>query len=454
MSFLLELAATADRPEHVVPLAAFSERIARAAITHPEALAAKATVQATEQATREIAAAGLPQVDTRLDVAQRDTQSSVYLGIPARRYGQASAGLNLRQNVFDFGAIGTATAAGRDRETAAVAQAQSRRYDLALKAIQAWLEVCRGRLRLELAKLNVQALADSVGYLQQRYELGAGLLSDTWRARSRLADARAGLAAARAALRSSEAAFFEVFREPPGPLDLPPLAALDRSAMVVDASSLVSDFPTVRSAEAARKAAAGEADASERRNRPQVSLEVNALRRGINGYDPPSDETPANDLSATLVLRYSFYTGGASTARVEQLGYRAAEAGEQVRAASLQVERALAQALADDEQSAALLEARREEVVLAADSLRAVRDLFANRRGSLLDVLSAQEGLNQAGIGLVDAQVDQLLARWRVLYFTPAFWPLAGVAQRSEASQAGNTVKATSTAPPPAEQKN
>ena len=418
------------------------------------ALAAKATVQATEQATREIAAAGLPQIDTRLDVAQRDTQSSVYLGIPARRYGQASAGLNLRQNVFDFGAIGTATAAGRDREAAAVARAQSRRYDLALKAIQARLHVCRSRLRLELARLNVQALAASVGYLQQRYELGAGLLSDTWRARARLAEASAGLTAAQAALGSSEALYVEVFREPPGALELPALAPLDRVMLAANAPALVNDFPTVRSAEAARKAAAGEADASERRNLPQVSLELNALRRGINGYEPSSDEAPANDLSATLVLRYSFYTGGASTARVEQLGYRAVEAGEQVRAASLQVERALAQAMADDEQSAALLEARREEVQLAAQSLRAVRELFASRRGSLLDVLSAQEELNRAGIGLVDAQVDQLFARWRVLYFTPAFWPMAGVAQPSEAGPNGSVSTSTSAVPPVAQQKH
>lgn len=448
MTFLLDLSAGAGPAERTLPLAAFSERIARAAISHPEALAAKATVRATEQATRETAAAGLPQIDTRLDVAQRDTQQSLYLGIPARRYAQASAGLNLRQNVFDFGAISTATAAGRDREQAAAAYAQGRRHDLALQAIQAWLDVCRVRMRLELARLNVQALSDTVGFLQQRYELGAGLLSDTWRARSRLADARAGLATAQAALRSNEAAYAEIFREPPGALELPPLAPLDRRAVAADTPALVSAFPTVRSAEAAHKAAAGEADANQRRTLPQVSLELNALRRGINGQEPNSNEAPANDLSATLVLRYSFYTGGANTARVEQLGYRAAEAGEQARATSLQVERALAQAIADDEHSAAVLEARREEVVLAVESLRAVRELFANRRGSLLDVLSAQEGLNQAGIGLVDAQIDQIAARWRALAFTPAFWPLAGVAPgSSDTAESDNGALA----PPPAQ---
>ena len=164
----------------------------------------------------------------------------------------------------------------------------------------------------------------------------------------------------------------------------------------------------------------------------------------MTGGDPAG-----NDLSATLVLRYNFYTGGGDTARVGQAGYRAAEAAEQARIVSLQVERAFEQALADEDNSAALLAARREEVTLAAASLQAVRELFANRRGSLLDVLSAQEGLNAAGVGLVDAQTDQALARWRVIYFTPAFGPLIGVEEAN--TPARPAARATAT-PPVAEQ--
>ena len=63
----------------------------------------------------------------------------------------------------------------------------------------------------------------------------------------------------------------------------------------------------------------------------------------------------------------------------------------------------------------------------------AVRELFINRRGSLLDLLSAQESVNVSGQAFIDAEVDAALARWRVLYFTPSFWTLLGLPQAAPA---------------------
>ena len=53
---------------------------------------------------------------------------------------------------------------------------------------------------------------------------------------------------------------------------------------------------------------------------------------------------------------------------------------------------------------------------LAADSLRMVREQYAYRRGTLLDLLTAQESLYGAGRDLIDAQVDQAVARFKVLH--------------------------------------
>jgi outer membrane protein TolC len=147
---------------------------------------------------------------------------------------------------------------------------------------------------------------------------------------------------------------------------------------------------------------------------------VSTQRRDIIGKG-----APGTDITAGLVLRYSFYTGGADQARAAQAAHRAVEAAEQVRGVTVQVERALAQAMATEDNAAATLQARREGVTLAVQALRAVREQFANRRGSLLDLLSAQESLHAAGIGLTEAEVDEALARWQVLYYSSAYWPLA-----------------------------
>ena len=71
--FLLKLAAEAAQAERGLPLEALRERVSRAVLTHPETLAARATQQAAGEATRELGAAALPQIDTRLDAAHRQT---------------------------------------------------------------------------------------------------------------------------------------------------------------------------------------------------------------------------------------------------------------------------------------------------------------------------------------------------------------------------------------------
>jgi len=269
----------------------------------------------------------------------------------------------------------------------------------------------------------VQSLESVVSYLNRRYELGGGPISDVWRAQARLADVRASIATAQTRVRNAEASFREIFDAIPEAIDLPAIPELDRRAVAQTSADLALEFPSVRSAEASRRAAEQELDLTLRRERPNLGFEMTAQRRDIVGRGEPG-----NDYSAALVLRYSFYSGGADHARAAQAAHRAEEAAEQVRGLILQVDRALAQALATDENVAASLMARREGVTLAVQALRAVREQFANRRGSLLDLLNAQEALHASGVGLIDSEVDVSLARWQVLYYTTKHWPLAAAA--------------------------
>jgi outer membrane protein TolC len=50
--------------------------------------------------------------------------------------------------------------------------------------------------------------------------------------------------------------------------------------------------------------------------------------------------------------------------------------------------------------------------------MRAVREQFSFNRGSLLDLITVQEGLYQAGRDLIDASADRILVRYRLLHLT------------------------------------
>ena len=79
-------------------------------------------------------------------------------------------------------------------------------------------------------------------------------------------------------------------------------------------------------------------------------------------------------------------------------------------------ERFAAQTLAEVSASGRLLSARLEAVDLAASSLRAVREQFAFRRGTLLDLLNAQEVLQAAGRDLIEAYAQNVFSGYRLLY--------------------------------------
>lgn len=410
---LARLVESAGQPARATPPAVLRDRVGAAVRTHPQALAADAGVLGAGQATRQTQAQSLPQVSIAIDGGPRRTDASTVFDTPRRRYDSASAGITLRQMLFDQGANRAAVDAAREREAALAWRAENRRADLALQAVQAWIDVLRQRERLRLSRLNVQALEQMLDFLRRREALGAGTQSDVWRAQSRLAEARAALASSEARAIASEAAFRESFGAEPGELALPLAPAYDRAVLRAAASMLVESNPAVRSAEAARQSADYEREAVEASEKPQVSVELNASRRDLVGSGKPG-----NDVSAIAALRYSFYSGGAADARRAQARLRVIEAAEQARSVRQQVERAFAQSLAEEAVGDRVMAARREAAMQAALAMRAVRELFANRRGTLLELLGAQDGLHSAGLQLVDAEADTVFAQWRLIYFS------------------------------------
>ncbi len=415
MLYLLKMVDDMGRPGLVTPLPMLQERVARAVRAHPEVLAVNATQRSTQAATREAQSAAQPRVAATVEAAHRRSDENILLGVPTVRQDTGNFGLNLRQMVYDFGATKASVAAGRERESASAARVDNRQADLALRSVQAWMDVYRSRRLLTLANLNGQALEAMVSSLTLRYDLGGGPISDVWRAKARLAEARAAIAASQARVQGSESAFRELFGEEPGEISVPALPAFDRASVATAAADVTRNFPAVRSATASLRAAEYDRDATHARTLPQFNFELSALRRDLIGSG-----TPGNEVNASLVLNYAFYTGGADSARDAQAEERVVEAAEQTRAIVLQVERSLAQAIADDDSNLAVMTARRDGVLLAVDAMRAVREQFAYRRGSLLDMLNAQEVLHGAGVALVDSEVEQTMDRWRVLYFSTA----------------------------------
>lgn len=207
---------------------------------------------------------------------------------------------------------------------------------------------------------------------------------------------------------AAEAAYVEAYGEPPtGAQAVPEAPPLGASSP----AQLVAAAPALREAAAALEGAQREHEATVARGRPSVALEAQVTRRDLSGAGPPG-----TDNSVAVVVRHAFYTGGATQARNDQAWAKVEQAERDMDVVRRQLERLAAQALAEAGEGEALVQARRAAAVAASRSLLAVREQFAFNRGSLLDLMRAQDELHATGTALVDAQAERAAARWRLLH--------------------------------------
>jgi len=381
---------------------------------HPEVLSANAGRRSAGYSVREAWAAKFPQVTGQSQRGPVKSDPSSVLNTPGRDYNSASIGVVVRQLLFDFGATSNIIDANNSRDDLAQFKAKLTRSDVALRAVQAHHELLRSSRQVELAYRNLLARESILDLVSQRQELGGGTMSDVVRARSRVADAAAAEVSAKQRLGIVMSSYREIF----GPdkdvnkdiahvlVDIP----LDKS-LLDEINKELPESLKVRMAMAARKAAEYDYKSMVAKGLPSVSLEASHTRRDLAGPGQPGV-----DKSLYLVLRHNFYTGGADSAREDQFREKLNQSEEDLRAAKREAEKTFAQAMLEANSMESLIKSRLKAVELSADSLRMVREQFAYRRGSLLDLLTAQETLNSAGRDLIDAQIDSAQAKYKVLY--------------------------------------
>jgi outer membrane protein TolC len=232
------------------------------------------------------------------------------------------------------------------------------------------------------------------------------------RAQSRVAEARANVTSAQKNLGAVQASYREFFGE-----DYRSVTATSAVFEVNATGDWLSEVGLagqlgwkVRMAQSAKTAAQADLKSTEGKSLASFSLEYSNTRR-----DWLAPGVPGTDQTVAIVARQTLYTGGADTARIAQAQQKVNQAQEELDSAQLEYKRLLDQAVLEVEALEPLVDSRRIAAELAADSLRMVREQYAYRRGTLLDLLTAQETLYFAGRDLIDAQIDKAMAVYKLL---------------------------------------
>lgn len=269
----------------------------------------------------------LPTVDVRSDHGRHKDMSRTAIGITTGGESHWHRELQVvgSQRLFDGFESKHEIARQKNRVESARWRVMDTANSVALRAVQAYLELQRAQSVLKTSKTNLAAHKALLNRVGGRVDGGRGSASDLSEAGSRTAQAEALVAEAEGRLREADALFRAVVGRAPGSLaaaDLPK-AGFPPSveAAVADAVSAAPSVLATQHDTIASEAALGSAYA---RLLPRVNLELSQHR----GWGMTEDGDRELDTRAMVVVRWNLFNGGIDKARIWEAKSRSLEAAE------------------------------------------------------------------------------------------------------------------------------
>ena len=389
----------------------FRDAIARAVELHPGVDEAAATEDEAMGALREARSAQRPTLDVTTQsyrVISRefsnDPENILERSRPEQRTDLI---LNASQLVYDFGAASRRVAAAGARLRAAAAEIDQTADQIALNAIAAWYEVFGYRALVAMTEAFVASQQELRAAVEIRISQGASAEGDLARVDSYLAQAETRLARFRRNLAGAEARFTEITEAPPPPglerAPVPGLPVLSR-----DAAALASrETPAVRSAEAIADASRQEARAARADRLPQVTAGVEAGRYGV--FETDRDY----DIRGRVTMRWRPI--GNADPRADQAVARARAADARATRITEEAERDAAIAWADVRALEQQLDAVEASYIASRRSRDVIAERFRAARGTIFDVVVAEDEYFQAATAYILALTELDAARYILL---------------------------------------
>ena len=324
---------------------------------------------------------------------------------------RSEAEIIIRQLLFD----GFATESEFDRQRARV---NSRAYTtfgtsevIALKAIEAYLDVLRQQKLVAYAQENLAAHQKTHDQISKRSERGVGRQSDVQQTLGRLALARTNLMAEENNLRDALFNFERIVGKKPDGLSEPDSIEKLMPASLDDAIAMaLADHPTLKSAEADVDAARMQQKAANALFYPRIHLEIS----GSENNDLDGIPGPNRDGQIMVRGRYNL-TGGRDMARREETAYLLNEAVEVKNNTRRQVIESIQLSWHAYQTAKQQLENFRIHVDASQKARDAYKKQFNIGQRTLLDLLDSENELFTARIDYANSINALTFATYRIL---------------------------------------
>ncbi|WP_372871145.1 TolC family outer membrane protein [Shewanella sp.] len=404
------------------------QAVAHTLDTHPQLRVAFNRFKAREEQVNQAIAGYMPTIDITGGYGYENTDSPA-----TRRRGQDEVeldrgefGISIKQMLFD----GFYTSSEVDRYSFEASADQwalfSAAEDMALDVSKVYVNYLRTEQVLQLAEKNLKTHQDIYDQIKQRTDSGLGSIADLSQITGRLARANANVIAARNNFFDAKAQYLRVVEMEPEDMIIP---VPDADMLPADLASTVTlaqeHHPILKSAAADINAAEHERSSAQANYYPKVTLELEGnwnndiggedgksiiASQNVNGYN--------NDLLAMVRVRYNLFAGGKDLAREKEAAYKIGEAKEIRQRAYREVVEGANLAWNAYELLTPQKQYIRDHVVAAKDTQVAYSQQFNLGQRTLLDLLDTENELFEARKDYLQAEFDEIVAKYRVLNAT------------------------------------
>ena len=381
--------------------------------TNPDVQIARDQRNAIEQEMEQARAGFFPSADITLGNGWESSNNPTTRanGHGRRSFNRSEAEILGRQLLFD----GFGTESEFDRQKARTNASAYSTFGtseiIALRAVEAYLNVLNQQQLLRLAENNLRSHEKIYGQILKRSERGVGRKSDTQQTLGRLALARTNLITEENNLEDAISSFFNIVGHEPEALEIPDsMEHLLPESMDEAIAVALDNHPTLKSAESDVIAARAQQKAAKSTFFPRVHLEASGSRNdnidGIQGSN--------KDAQLMVRGRYSF-TGGRDMARREETAYLLSEAKEVRNRTRRQVIESIQLSWHAYERSKSSLESLKVHVDASLQAWSAYKKQFSIGQRTLLDVLDSENELFTARIDYENGKRDFLFSIYRIL---------------------------------------
>lgn len=362
---------------------------------------------------QDIASSGWrPSVDLTASTGTFETKSPIF-GPLKREYESSRAELAITQNLFN----GFDTTYQQQQTKARASSALFEIYDtadnIALDAVQAYLDLLKQQKLVKLAETNVSSHEHILSQIRERSDSGVGRQSELQQTEGRVARAHAGLIAQQNNFQDAATRMHELLGRyvQPSTLKLPELPEQSELSLEALTEIALDKHPAVRVASYNIQAALSDSSRARNTHYPRVDLRLaKEVGDNLNGFDGDS-----NDLSLVLNLSFNLYRGGADQAEVRKkisVVHQNQEFSAQVRR---QIINTLRLAWMADQSLSRQLKYLSKHIEKASQTVASYGEEFFIGQRDLVDLLDAESELNTAKNQHTTAFHDELAARFRVL---------------------------------------